>query len=99
VIAQRIQFLAAARREFRRAVDRYDAESPGLGDEFITEVNRCVDHIGEFPDTGSPHLADTRRMLTRRFPYSIVYQQRGEQIFVVAVAHQRRKPDYWLRRL
>ena len=46
MIARRIQFLGAARREFRRAVKRYDAESPGLGDEFIAEVNRCVEHIG-----------------------------------------------------
>jgi len=28
-----------------------------------------------------------------------VYQERDQQIFVVAIAHQRRKPDFWLRRL
>ena len=99
MIARRIQFLGAARRDLRRAVARYDAESPGLGDELINEVDRCVDHISEFPESGSPHLAGTRRLLTRRFPYSIVYQQRGQQIFVVAVAHQRRRPDFWLHRL
>ena len=38
-------------------------------------------------------------MLTRRFPYGVVYQEREGRIFIVAVAHQRRKPDYWLKRI
>ena len=83
----------------RRAVARYDKESPELGDELVSEVDRCVEQISRFPNSGAPHLAGTRRVLTRRFPYSVIYQQRGEQIFIVAVAHQRRKPDYWLRRI
>ena len=99
MIASRIQFLGAARRDLRRAVSHYDAESPGLGDELINEVDHCVEQISHFPDSGSPYLAGTRRILTRRFPYSVVYQQRDQQIFVVAVAHQRRRPDFWLHRL
>lgn len=99
MISRRIEFLAAARRELRRAIGRYDAEEPGLGDEFLAEVDRSVHRASERPDAGSPYLAGTRRVLTRRFPYSIIYQKRGEQIVIVAVAHQRRRPDYWLRRV
>ncbi|HEV7587837.1 MAG TPA: type II toxin-antitoxin system RelE/ParE family toxin [Longimicrobium sp.] len=91
--------MAAARRELRRAVDWYDGEAPGLGDELVAEVDRTLKDIVEYPDAGSPHLAGTRRLLTRRFPYSIIYQVRGDEIVVIAVAHQRRKPDFWLRRL
>jgi plasmid stabilization system protein ParE len=92
--------MAAARRELRRAVSRYDAVLSGLGDEFLIEVHRCIaDNITCFPHAGSPHLAGTRRILTRRFPYSIIYKVHGEEIVVMAVSHQRRRPDYWLRRV
>jgi len=91
--------MAAARRELRRAVKRYNGEAAGLGDELITEVERSLEEVVEYPDAGSPHLADTRRVLTRRFPYSIIYQARRNEIVVIAVAHQRRRPDFWLHRL
>ena len=91
--------MAAARRELRRAVDWYDGEAEGLGDEFAAEVERSLQEVVDYPDAGSPHLADTRRVLTRRFPYGIIYQARGNEIVVIAVAHQRRRPDFWLHRL
>jgi hypothetical protein len=34
-------------------------------------------------------------MPLRRFPYSIVYLLLPEEIRVLAIAHQRRKPGYW----
>jgi plasmid stabilization system protein ParE len=91
--------MAAARKELRRAVGRYDAQLSGLGDDFASEVARSVQEIAERPEQGSPHTAGTRRVLTRRFPYSIIYQVQGQQVVVIAVAHHRRRPDYWLRRL
>jgi plasmid stabilization system protein ParE len=91
--------MAAARRELRRAVDWYDREAPGLGDELASEVERSLQEVIEYPDAGSPHLANTRRVLTRQFPYSVIYQSRGDEIVVIAVAHQRRRPDFWLHRL
>ena len=91
--------MAAARQELRRAVNRYDAQVPGLGDDFASEVEHAVRQFVENPELGSPHLAGTRRVLTRRFPYSVIYQVRKEQLVIVAVAHHRRKPTYWLRRL
>lgn len=96
-----VRFLAAARKELRRAVDHYDAQVSGLGDDFAAEVERAVQEISERPEMGSPHLAGTRRVLTRRFPYSVIYlhQAHEERLVVVAIAHHRRKPDYWLRRL
>jgi hypothetical protein len=33
------------------------------------------------------------------FPFSLLFRIDGEGLFVVAVAHQRRRPGYWRRRL
>ena len=99
MIGGSVRFHPAARREIRDAFLRYDGEVPGLGNGFLAEVERSIRKITYFPQTGTPHLGDARRALTRRFPYSIIYTIREAQIIIVAVAHQRRRPDYWLERL
>lgn len=51
------------------------------------------------PDQWSPYLHNTRVFRLHRFPYLIVYRTRGSMIQVIAIAHGRRKPAYWKRRL
>jgi len=99
VTARPVRFLGAARAELRRAVDRYDAQVSGLGDELAAEVEHSVRHIASPPESGSPHPAGTRRMLVRRFPFGVVYRADEQQIVGVAVAHRRRRPGYWIRRI
>jgi plasmid stabilization system protein ParE len=79
-------------------VDRYDEHVPGLGDEFAAEIEHSVGLIASHPEAGSPQLAGTRRLQVRRFPYGLVYTERIEQLVILAVAHHRRRPEYWLRR-
>ncbi len=91
--------LPAAREEFLEAADRYDAQTPGLGEEFIVAVEYAAGRIAAFPEHGSPYLAGTRRVVLRRFPYSVVYQVEPEGALVIAVAHHSRRPAYWRDRL
>ena len=90
-----IQFDPDARREFLDAMDWYDQENPSLGLEFFNEVDSTLKKIFTNPDTFSPFLFSTRRCLLHRFPYSIVYRDVGSVIWVIAVAHTSRRPDYW----
>jgi toxin ParE1/3/4 len=99
VSPSRTRFHGAARRELRRAVEYYEERVPGLGSELLEEVERAVHEIASSPEAGSPYLANTRRVLVRRFPYRVVYRVRPEEIVVLAVAHQRRRPGYWRGRL
>ena len=39
-----------------------------------------------------------RRFPVRKFPYSVVYYIRGNEVRVVALAHHRRRRDYWASR-
>lgn len=48
---------------------------------------------------GFPPELDVRRFGLRRFPFSIVTAQVGHQRAVIAVAHAKRAPGYWRRRL
>jgi hypothetical protein len=80
------------------AADVYDESRPGLGDEFLSLVDRAYETIA-----GAPHrwpLVDLRhhRFVLDRFPFSIFYRFNETEILVVAVAHHRRRPAYWSRR-
>ncbi|HEX8245374.1 MAG TPA: type II toxin-antitoxin system RelE/ParE family toxin [Longimicrobium sp.] len=94
-----VPFLPAAESEFLCAVAVYEAERPGLGADFVAEVEHAARRIISFPQHGSPYLAGTRRIVLRRFPYSVVYWPDPDDLLVVAVAHERRKPGYWKERV
>ena len=95
----RIRFLEMAQIELDEAVEYYNYEMSGLGEEFLTEVLNAIDRIGEFPEAWHPCSKRTRRCQTRRFPYGIIYQTRKEEILVIAIANLHRRPDYWKDRI
>ena len=65
---------------------------------FITEYERVLELLCAHPELGAPWRTGRRRFPVRKFPYSIVYYLRGEEIRVIALAHHRRKPGYWAAR-
>lgn len=94
-----IRFLEIARIELDNAVAYYNNESPSLGDRFLQEALHTLNRIGEFPDAWHHCSERTRRCLTRRFPYGVIYQVRNDGILVIAIAHLHRKPEYWKDRI
>ncbi len=89
----------AAREEFLTAVDRYDSEVPGVGTRFAIEIERCLELLAEQPKIGSPYARRFRRFVVDDgFPFSLIYAETPEFIFVISVAHHSRKPGYWRRR-
>ena len=90
-----IEFHADARQELRQAAQYYERQVAGLGFAFTDEVERTVELIQESPGIGSPVWQYYRRVFVRRFPYSVVYREFENKLFVVAVAHHRRRPNYW----
>lgn len=94
-----VPFLPAAEDEFLEAIAWYEEERPGLGGEFLAEVERATRRIVSFPLHGSPYLVGTRRIVLRRFPYSVVYWPDPDDLLVIAVAHSKRKPGYWRSRV
>jgi toxin ParE1/3/4 len=86
----RVVFHPAAEAELVAAAEFYNAHSPGLGLDFISEVQRST--------IGHPFSKRLRRVLVRRFPYGLLYIHDAKNVFVVAVAHVRRRPGYWRRR-
>lgn len=65
---------AAAEAEFYNIVDYYKQFDRSLSIDFIQEFDRAVQRLLDFPKAGSPYLHGTKRIILRRFPYSIVYK-------------------------
>lgn len=77
---------------------------PGLGADLADEADHALDAIAERPMTwplwpGIGEAAGVRRFLLARFPFAVGYIGEGNDIVVLAVAHLRRRPGYWLERL
>jgi hypothetical protein len=94
----RFPFHPEAEAELRDAPQHYTAVRLETGIEFFEEVDGILQRIVTFPEHGSPYKQGTWRVVMKRFPFSIVYLHEQRSI-VVAVAHQRRRPGYWLKRL
>ena len=97
---KRIDFLSEAIEEFEEAADYYESERDGLGGEFREEFEKLSLKIRvrprQFPQYKQTGL---RHTILRRFPFVVYYRESADSVVVYAVAHGRRKPDYWKDRL
>jgi toxin ParE2 len=94
-----IRLLEPAQAELDEAIAWYAEQAPGLGDAFLIETLKTIKLIEQFPAAWHPLTTQIRRCRLKRFPYSVVYSSDGDDILVLAVAHQHRKPNYWRSRL
>lgn len=92
-------FHADARIEFIDAIAYYESCRDGLGLRFSREVHATIDRITQRPAAWPKISANTRRCLTRRFPYGVIYEVRENDILIIAITHLNREPGYWLNRL
>jgi len=85
-------FSPAAEQELNSVANYYESQLPGLGNEFLTEVQRTIRLIGQNPELGVVYTGSIRRFLTRRFPFSVFYLINQNMIEVIAIADNRRNP-------
>ncbi len=93
-------FHPEARLELLNAIEYYRKRSPELARDFYEKVNEAINELLEFPES-SPliHPIGVRRKVMQRFPYNVLYTADPDVLYIVAIAHQKRRPDYWLQRL
>lgn len=100
----RIELHPEAVREVEAAVDWYEDQRAGLGAEFFAELRLSLGVIAESPracppwSDGQARDLEMRRLLMARFPFALPYLVLEELVVVLAVAHVRRRPGYWLQR-
>jgi toxin ParE1/3/4 len=89
--------------EMAEAARWYERHRRGLGGEFLAEIDKALVRLEGSPRTGTPvpgiEDTDVRRLFVRRFPYHVVYIELPDRLQILAVAHDRRRPRYWVGRL
>lgn len=95
----RLIFHPLAEDELFEATGRYESKMRGLGSRFLERVQEALEHVQSFPESCPILLGRARRKPLRQFPYNIVYSIDPRGLFVLAVAHQKRRSDYWKDRL
>ena len=96
---KKVRLLDPAEQEMLDAARYYESQAAGLGVDFLSKVQGAVRDIAEHPEMWPVIRFEIRRRLVPRFPYAILYGIGPEEIVVVAVAHLRRHPTYWIGRI
>jgi hypothetical protein len=96
---KRARFLAAARLEYLAEVAYYSEIEAGLGLRFADAAEEATSRALAFPLAGSPEESDTRRVLLKDFPFSLIYRVEDDDILVIALAPQAKRPGYWRSRV
>lgn len=97
-MSRSVQFHALAEAELQEASDYYGRTVPGLREAFLDEVERGYRLLVEFPEIGVLVRSGVRKLVVKRFPYSLFYTVHQETIRIVAVGHHNRRPFYWRQR-
>jgi plasmid stabilization system protein ParE len=87
----------AAAREAKsvRRWYRVDHDAPEVARRFQTMLQRALSQIAEAPERWPTLVEDLRKRPLGGFPYRVIYQVRGDHVLIVAVMHERRRPEYW----
>ena len=71
----------------------YHTIRPQLGDRFMASLKECYDSIEANPYGYQLRKGDFRHAMLRKFPYRVVYEVEGQDVFIYRVVHVERKPS------
>jgi hypothetical protein len=95
----KIEFIEPALIELDDAIEYYNIQSPGLGKRLLEEVLSTTRYISRYPSAWPKFTEHTFKITLRKFPYSLIFTKSKNVVYILAVAHHNRKPEYWIKRL
>lgn len=101
MVLRAVEFHHLAERELREATRRYRRRGGlALSQRFLRGVDEVIQRIATAAEQGAPYQQRFRWMKLKRFPYLLHYEIRDPRpVLIYAVAHERRRPNYWRRRV
>ena len=90
---------AIAKQELDDAVEYYELQLAGLGKRFKREVKESLLRIQQAPTIWIREKEEIHRYLMHKFPYKILYSIESDHVFIIAIAHTHRRPNYWIDRI
>ncbi len=92
---------ADAEAEYLAAITWYAEDYPGRGDRFLEAAEGVLQRIREDPWSFPfwRRIKDVRACVVPRFPFTVFFIAEPEGVTVYAVAHDKRRPGYWKKRI
>lgn len=94
-----VRYHQAAEDELLAEIDYLERRAPGLGQRLYSEVRRAENQIASLPRSAPEVALGIRKHPLRKFPFSILYSMEEDGLLILAIAHHRRRPRYWLGRV
>jgi toxin ParE1/3/4 len=88
-----------AKAELVEAAAYLESQRRGYGERFLAAFESARQFVINHPRSGRAEPFDVRAWPVEGFSYSIVYVLEGDDVFIIAVRHHRRRPGYWRSRL
>lgn len=88
-----------ADEEFAAAVRYYSEISPELGVRFYREMERLFYETCAAPERFHKFDPPARRHFSRDFPYAVIFLEKPDSVWIVAVMNMKQRPGYWRERL
>ncbi|CAN5670487.1 hypothetical protein BH10ACT2_BH10ACT2_27120 [soil metagenome] len=102
-MSNQVRFGPEAIAELSDAVRWYEQRRAGLGLALLAAVDAAIEPVSRWPRSGALmaglEAVEVRRVPIASFPYHLAYLIVDEQIKVLAIAHDRRRPNYWSDRI
>ena len=95
----KLKFIPPSDQELVDAYNYYDDQLMGLGDQFLSEFNKTVELIIEYPAIWNKVGKRMRKALLKRFPFLVLYIYENDIIHITCIAHQHRDPEYYIERI
>jgi plasmid stabilization system protein ParE len=93
-----LRFIHEARQELLDAIRYYEDAEAGLGRRFLFEIENTILLLGANPEIYRLRESHVRRVNLKSFPYYLPFIIRGDIVWILAVAHESRRPRYWISR-
>lgn len=93
-----IRLLSPAENEYAESMLFYLEESLQAADDFIEEVEAALLEIAEFPERYPIAESDVRAKVLNKFPFTIFYRVKSEEVSVSSISHQKRNEGHWRKR-
>jgi plasmid stabilization system protein ParE len=96
---KRLRIRSEAKEEIDAAFEWYFKRSPKAADAFLEEIETSLKNIVSEPHLYPIFTKNIRRRVMTGFPYSVIFREEAGSILVIAIAHAKRRPGYWTKRL
>jgi toxin ParE1/3/4 len=98
-VRAKVEVLEAAEADLLDGASFLNGQIPGLGDQLVNVCEAGYEILTKYPEAGFRISKGLRKWILPDFPYSLIYAFESSRVIVVAIAHHRRRPGYWKRRV